>query len=368
MNVYKELGLKEVINANGKMTVLGASSVKPQIAEDMKNALSNFVVMEELMDYTGKVVAEKTKAEDGCPTQGAASGIVISVAASIAGENIHHIQNIPYSEGLKNEIIIQKGHSVDFGGSVSQMICIGGGKPVEVGCANKVEKEHIEEAVTDKTAALLYIKSHHAVQKGMQSIETMIEIARKKGLPLIIDAAAEEDLEKYIKLGAHMVIYSGGKALSGPTSGFICGKKEYIKACKKQYKGVGRAMKVSKEAMIGLISALNLYDINETDKEAQIIKMEKVCKAFEGCEGVTCRIVQDEAGREIYRAEIKIDESITKISAEKLNKRLKEGNPAVFIREYYVGQGILSIDPRPLFPGQEDIIAEQIKKYLSEAR
>lgn len=364
MNIYKEFGLREVINANGKMTILGASAASGKIGDNVKNALQNFVVIDELIDYTGSVIAKKTGAEDGCPTCGAAAGIAISVAASITGENLDYIERMPVSDGLKNEIIIQKGHVVNFGGNIAQMIRLGGGKVVEAGCANKVEEDHIENLITDQTAALFYVKSHHAVQKGMQSIESMLRLAKKNKIPFIVDAAAEEDMEKYIRMGADLVIYSGGKALEGPTSGFICGKRNLISACKKQYKGIGRAMKVSKEAMAGLITALNNYDPSVSNGDLQKKKMERLCKILNEVDGLTCHVAQDEAGREIYRAEIKIDESKTKISAVDLNNQLKKGNPAIYLREYYINQGILSIDPRPLFEGQEEIIVEQIKKII----
>lgn len=367
MNIYKEMDLKEVINANGKMTILGASVVSDEVAHAMQSGLQNFVVIEDLMQYAGKVIAGKTGAEAGCPTCGAASGMAIAVAAAITGENLSLIERMPNSQGLANEIIIQKGQVVNFGGNLAQMLRLGGGVPVEVGCANKVEAAHIEGAINERTAALFYVKSHHAVQKGMQSIAVMAEIAHRYGLPLIIDAAAEEDLQKYTEMDADMVIYSGGKALSGPTSGFICGTKSYISACHKQYKGIGRAMKVSKEAMVGLITALEQYAPDENvAADRQKREMELVCSALSEVDGLSCRIAQDEAGREIYRAEIHIDASKTGLTASELSAKLKSGNPAIYLREYYVNQGVLSVDPRPLFEGQSQRIVSQIKAYLTE--
>lgn len=368
MNVYTALGLKEVINANGKMTVLGASAVSEAVADSMKNALQNFVVINELMDAAGAVIAEKTGAEAGCPVCGAAGGLVIAAAACIAGCDLGRIEQIPDTRGLANEIVLQKGQAVNFGGSLTQMLRIGGAIPVEVGCVNKVETRHIEAAICEKTAALLYVKSHHAVQKGMQSIECMLDLARRHKLPLIADVAAEEDLRRYVSLGVDMAVYSGGKALSGPTSGFIAGKAKYISACKEQYKGVGRAMKVSKEAMIGLITALEQYAPEESEAGEQKRLMQRVCDDLNRVKGLSCRVVQDEAGRAIYRAEIKVDARAAGMSAEQLNERLKEGNPAIYMREYYVNQGILSIDPRPLLKGQEEIVVNQIKNLFKEIK
>src|SRR5690349_13149460 len=113
------------------------------------------------------------------------------------------------------------------------MVYLGGGKLVEVGYANEGRAEHIEDAVTDKTAAILYVKSHHAVQKNMISVEEVWETAKRAGVPLIVDAAAEEDLQKYVKC-SDLAIYSGSKAIEGPTSGIVAGKREYIEWVKVQ--------------------------------------------------------------------------------------------------------------------------------------
>ncbi|MEC1179529.1 DgaE family pyridoxal phosphate-dependent ammonia lyase [Metasolibacillus meyeri] len=364
MGIFKQLGLREIINASGKMTALGASAVTDEIAQALKDAAQDYVDIDELMEFTGKVISESTGAEDGCPTCGAAAGIAISTAAVITGKNLSLIERIPNTAGLRNEIIVQKGQLVHFGASIGQMIQIGGGHVVEVGQANKVEQEHMEQAITENTAALLYVKSHHAVQKGMQSIEAMMEVAQRNGLPFIIDAAAEEDFQKYIAMGADIVIYSGGKALEGPTSGLICGKKEWMEACRMQYKGVGRPMKVGKEAMAGLITALRQYPLRTSNGEQQIARMTHLCNRLEAIAGLTCSIKQDEAGREIYRAQIQVNEQRAGISAEKLLHLLEAGNPAIYLRHHYVNVGILSVDPRPLLEGQEDIIADEIIRIV----
>lgn len=366
-SLFEQFGLKKIINASGKMTALGATAVEEEIAEALKLAAQDYVDIDELIKYAGKVIAKHTGAEDGCPTIGAAAGIAISTAAVIAGTNLNLIERMPNSEGLKNEIIIQKGHNVNFGGTIEQMIRLGGGKVVEIGSVNKVELEHIEQAINDKTAALFYVKSHHAVQKGMQSIESMLSIAKKYRLPLIIDGAAEDDFKKYIALGADIVIYSGGKALGGPTSGFICGKREYMEACRRQYKGIGRAMKVGKEAIAGLIVALNRYSLKKDDASEQIKRMTKLCEKLNQIDGLKCTVKQDEAGRSIYRAQIEVKKEAG-ITAQELLKKLESGNPSIFLRHHYANMGILFVDPRPLLPGQENLIIERIHSIITEAK
>ena len=47
---------------------------------------------------------------------------------------------------------------------------------------------------------------------------------KANNVPLIVDAAAEEDIQKYVKY-SDLAIYSGSKAIEGPTSGIVGGKE-----------------------------------------------------------------------------------------------------------------------------------------------
>lgn len=51
-----------------------------------------------------------------------------------------------------------------------------------------------------------------------------MQVAQTHNLPLIVDAAAEEDLRVWAASGADMVIYSGAKAFNAPTSDSSPGK------------------------------------------------------------------------------------------------------------------------------------------------
>ena len=65
--------------------------------------------------------------------------------------------------------------------------------------------------ITANTAAIFYVKSHHAVQKSMLTIQEALDVAHRHELPLILDAAAEEDLHKYVEMGVDVVLFSGAK-------------------------------------------------------------------------------------------------------------------------------------------------------------
>jgi len=369
MNIFAQWGLRQVINASGKMTALGATAVAPEVAEALARGAQEYVVMDELLAAAGERIARATGAEAAVPTIGAAAGIAIATAACVAGTDLAAIEALPDSLGRPNEVVLPKGHSVHFGASITQMIRLGGGKPVEAGHTNLVTAAHLECAITDRTVALFYCKSHHAVQKGMPGLPEIIAIGRRHGLPVVVDAAAEEDLRRYVSMGADLVIYSGGKAIGGPTSGFICGRRDLVKACAMQYAGVGRAMKVSKEAIAGLLTAIDLYERKDVHAAAQRDKarMEWLVDQLNQIPGLKARLIQDEAGREIYRASVAVLPEAG-ITAAEMVRRLECSNPAIYTRNHQLNLGIINIDPRPLLPGQEEVILARFREILEEVQ
>lgn len=366
MSVYQDIGLRRVINASGRVTILGVSTLSDEVAQAAIAGGQSYVVIEELINRAGEIISQYTGGEDSCVTCSASAAICLTVAGLISKGKKSIMDRLPDSTGLANEIVLQKGHSIDYGAPMPTMLRIGGGVPVEAGTANEVVPEDIEEAITDKTVALLYVKSHHCVQKGMVDLETMRDIAHRHNLPLMVDAAAEEDFRKYIAMGADLVIYSGAKALEATTSGFVTGKKEYISYVKRQYKGIGRCMKIGKEGIMGLLKALERYENKDRRKEVErnleIVKY--LCRNINEIPGLKAEQIQDEAGRAIYRARVTVDDKVCDKKMTDINRALREGDPMVYCRTEFLNLGKLDFDPRPLVEGDKELIISRLKEIM----
>jgi L-seryl-tRNA(Ser) seleniumtransferase len=355
-------GLKRVINASGRMSILGVSAPTDTVMDAMKQGGQNYVEIADLVDKAGDYVARILGSEAAVIVNSASSGIALSVAAIVTQGNRRKSLRLHQEDISKSEIIMLKGHNVQYGAPVETMIYLGGGKLVEVGYANEGRAEHIEDAISENTAAILYVKSHHAVQKNMISVEEAWEIAQRNGVPLIVDAAAEEDIQKYVKY-SDLAIYSGSKAIEGPTSGIIGGKQTYIEWVKVQLHGIGRSMKVGKETSFGLLQALDEYGQKE-DKSEQEKELLQTLMPLNELEGVNVTIVQDEAGRAIFRARIQIDPKQAHITAQEVNTGLREGEIAIYTRDYGVRQGYFDIDPRPLQNDDIEVIKSNIRELV----
>ena len=361
-SVYEAYSIKKVINASGKMTILGGSRVSEHIMEASRIGAANFFEIKDLLDKTGEYLAHLLDVESTYIVNSASGGIAQCVAAAICKDNLYDILHLSLCSKPR-DILMAKGHNVDYGTPIEVTISLGGGIVREAGYANVCTKEHMEACINDQTAALLYVKSHHCVQKGMLSISEMVELKHKYHLPLIIDAAAEEDLISYARMGADAVIYSGTKALEGVTSGIIIGKQDFIQLVKLQSKGIGRVMKIGKENILALVTAIEDYQ-NKTglslkEQEARLVKFHEEMNALEG---VKAKAVRDGAGRAIIRSEL----SFANRNVLALKEALKHGDPAIYTRDYRANEGIIEIDIRDVTDEELDIIAQRITSILKE--
>lgn len=367
MGIYQDLGLKRVVNASGRVTVLGVSTISDRVARSAVEAAQSYVVIEDLMTRAGELISRHTGAEMSCVASSASAAIALSVAGLVTKGRRADMMRLPDSSGLKNEIVLQKGHAINYGAPIESMIRLGGGVPVEAGQANEVHPEDIEQAIGPNTCALLYVKSHHCVQKGMVDIETMRDIAHAHGLPFMMDCAAEEDFRKYIALGADLVCYSGAKALEATTSGFVTGKREYVQHVQKQYEGIGRAMKVGKEQIVGLLEALDQYEERNHAQEAAVneAKIDYLVGRIGEIEGLHAEKIADEAGRAIYRCRVTFDQAYKGgLTMDEVNKLLRGGDPVVWARTEFLNLGKIDFDPRPMGEGDADLIVDRLREIM----
>lgn len=359
---YEKINLKEVINASGRMTILGVSKVSENILDAQRFGGEHFFEMEDLSKKTGAYLAKLLKVEDAQILSSASAGIVQSVAAIIGQGDIYHAYH-PYSSKIsKREIILPKGHNVDYGTPIEVMVNQGGGTVVEAGYANMCLPEHIEMMITEETAAILYIKSHHTVQKSTLSVNEAVKVAEKYQLPLIVDAAAEEDMFKYIEAGVDIVIYSGAKAIEGPSAGLVIGRKEYIEWVRLQGKGVGRAMKIGKDNILGFTQAIEDYLTNESESgNSMKQRLEPFINKLNEINDLTATIIQDGAGRDIYRANVKVT---GEKDAKAVIQELKAENPAIYTREYQANNGIIEFDIRSVNQDEMSKVVTRLKEIM----
>ena len=363
-DIYDRIGIKTVINGRGATTAVGGSLMRPEVSAAMVEASKAFVVVEELNAKVGEKIAEITGAEAGYVTNGSAAGMLLAVAACIAGTDPVLIRRLPQSDGMKNEVIVHRSHRINY----DQMYRAAGGKIVEYGLPYETEGWELEEVISEKTACVTYVDSRNT-GPGSLDFRTIVEISHKHGLPVVVDAASTipplDHLKRWIREGADLVIYSGGKGIRGPQdSGLLAGRKDLIAAAAANGSpnaAVGRGMKVSKEAMVGLWTALTILTEvdHEADYEAHKAQALRLHDAMVEREDLISVIEED---REDWPAPtVRLFPKNGAWEPKAIRAALQAGDPPVHVD---APRGTLQISTHGLLPGQELIIAQRLHDVL----
>ncbi|MGO7970762.1 aminotransferase class V-fold PLP-dependent enzyme [Rhizobium ruizarguesonis] len=369
-DIRPSLGLRPVINVSGTMTSLGASIVVPEAISAMASILPHFVEINDLQRKASAVIARLTGGEAGFVTASCSAGISLAVAGAITGDNLLAIERLPDVVSEKNEVLVQMGHVVSYGAPVDQAIRLAGGKVVLVGQATSTHRFHMENAITDKTAAAVYVVSHHVVDYGLLNLKEFVEIAHDKGVPVIVDAASEYDLRIFLEQGADIALYSGHKFLGGPTSGIVAGRKELVRHAFLQNMGIGRGMKVGKESIFGVMAALEAWEKRDhagiRERETSYLNLWK--RTLDGRPGLTALIEPDPTNNPLDRLRLIVDPEQAHITAWDLADALAKGSPPIIVRDHEVEHRYFYLDPCNLHPGEETIVAERLAQELDKAR
>lgn len=362
--------MQPIIHAAGTETPPGGTLMPPEVIEAMVEASQTFVMVEELNAAVGKQIAEATGAEAGYVTSGSAGAMLLSVAACITGSDPARIKRLPHTDGMANEVIIHRTHRVPF----DQMFQAAGGRFVEIGIPGKTERWELENAICDRTACVAFIDSP-SVAPGALDFQTVVEIAHKRDVPVIVDAASTlppvYHLRKWIEQGADLVIYSGGKGIRGPqNTGLLAGRADLIAAAAANGfpnpGAIGRAAKVNREAMAGLSVALDLFlnhdherDYAEHHQQAEVIR-----------DGLVQR---DDVHVELIANRAKYPVPVVNLSPtdgadwtlEELRAGLMRCEPRIYCK---ISPTAVQINTHSLRTGDAEIIAQSVASVLDNIR
>ena len=368
MSIYDELGVRPLINASATLTRLGGSLMPPEVLEAMLDASRHFINLDELQLRVGEKLAELTHNEAAYVCTGAAAGLVLATAACIAGKDPVAINQLPNLTGLKDEVIIHKAHRNGYDHGVRQV----GVKIVEIGTTERTEPWELEQAINEKTAAIFWFQGAMSGRADIP-LEQVIQIANTRGVPVIVDGAAQlppvENLWRFTQMGAALAIFSGGKDLHGPqASGLIVGRKDLIDAIRvngSPNHSIGRPMKVGKEEMVGLLAAVKRY--LKLDHEARASQDEEVvagwCATLGKIPGVHAeRSFPNEAGQPLPRALVTIDAQKTGLTRDQVVQKLAEGTPSIAVSPG--GSDGIYLNPMTLADGEEQVVLDRLMEIL----
>lgn len=256
-------GARPVLNAAATLTALGGGRLPDEVLRAMVDASRYQVDMHELFALAGDELALLTRNEAAYVTCGAASAIAHGILACVTGGDPTKIAAMPGGNGLRTEVVMHCAHRIPY----DRVVDLVGGRIREVGNAIQTFEWELEAALTDRTACVLYVAGSHLARAAL-SLERTVAIAHTRGIPVIVDAAAQlppvGNLWHFTtELGADLVAFSGGKALRGPqASGLLLGRADLIaaaRACGTPNQRLVRSLKVGREEVAGVVAAVRRY-------------------------------------------------------------------------------------------------------------
>lgn len=362
-NRYARLGVSPVINAMGSVTFLGGSLMSPATLAAMEEASHEFVVITELLERSGEHLAQRIGVPGALVTTGASGAITLGTAACVAGGELARTHQLPDTTGLPHEVILQKAHHNEYETQISLV----GTKLIEVETAAE-----LEAAINPRTAMLFFMNKLDP--RGKIHREEWVAIAQKHRIPTFLDAAADippqANLAGYVHQGFDLVAFSGGKALRGPQcTGLLLGRKDLIDAARQHASPydhtVGRAMKVGKEEIAGLVAAVEQFLEKDHAAEFQHFdaRVRAMAKTFADLPHVRTEVWVPEIANHFPHLAVSWDPARLPRTAAAIKQRLMEGSPRIAVLA--VGEHSIGLSVLMLQPDQDPVVATHLRAALT---
>jgi uncharacterized pyridoxal phosphate-dependent enzyme len=326
-------------------------------------ALGDFFVIDELQEGADRALARHSGAEAGAVTHCVAAAITQAVAAAMAGSDPERVAALPDATGMPSRVVIPAGHAVDYGHPILTDIRLAGATPVVAGTERGCSLSEIDSALAQRGTACLLLVSSRLTRGQAIDLAEAVAAAHRHGVPAIVDGAAQDlRMRELLATGADLVVFSAHKYLASPTAGLIVGSRALVQACRAQERGIARAMKATKEAIVGVLAALEERERLDLPqwRASQRVKVANFIGQASAIPGVRATEVPDPAGMPFSRVCLEIVPSGRGWNAEALVAGLAAGDPSIRTMDRAAGQGRLHLELVPLSEDELQVILDRI--------
>ena len=396
MSILDELGLEPIINASGSVTRLGGAPMPDAVLQAFRQTAAESIPLDQLQAAASKRIADVTDTEAGLVTAGSAAALTLGAAAIITGYDLGKMERLPHCEGFPHEFVIAReqrsGYDHAVRASGARLVEVGFNEIVANAGVRRTEAWEYEAAFGSNTAGVLYVYA----ADSRPPLSEVVDRAHRRSLPVLVDAAGElpprGNLSSIAATGADLVAFSGGKAIRGPQStGILCGRHDLIGPAALQMldmddhfelwnppaelfekdklgsiprHGIGRAMKVSKEEIAALLTALDLFVSGAYDADLPKYRswLESIVAELRSCP-VTCEII-DRGTETPPVLEISLPADATGQSAFEVCRGLRNGKPPVFVGHGQLAKGKLVVHPLCLSVERTRVLATRLRQAL----
>ncbi|MBN8891970.1 MAG: hypothetical protein BGP12_14690 [Rhodospirillales bacterium 70-18] len=387
--IYEDLGIPTLINACGTVTRLSGGRMAPEVAEAMRQASLACVDIARMQAAACRVIREATGAAAGIVTSGASAGVLLGAAACLAGLDPARMNALPAVADGRCEFIVVRSQRNMY----DRALAVAGAGIVEVGIPDRYSGPgvrdaacwEIEAAIGPRTAGVYYL----AGAQSRPALRDVAAVAHAHGLPVLVDAAAQLppacNLQRFLKDGADLVCFSGGKAIGGPqASGILAGRADLVASALVQmldmdvyddmwappaefaalaqlrglpHHGIGRSCKVGKEEIAGLCVALRRFAAE--DPAARRARWQAVLAEIVRAAGL------DGLRIESGPVPLLALDCGSEAAAVALARRLAAGEPSIACAPGRREQGVLVFNPLALNEDEARIIGARLKELVA---
>ena len=367
--LYAEMGARPVINCLGNRTLLGGSSPSPRVQEAMQLASRYYVDMDELLESTGRIIADLVGCEAALVTPGCAAALMLGTAACMTGSDPEKMGQLPDAEGMKRDVVMQKAQRYKY----DRVVRMPGTRIVEAGTEAGTTPDELAGAIGPDTLAILYPATED--RPDAVPIREAIAIAHQHDVPVIVDAAYHvyplDGLSRYTDWGADLVGY-GAKYYGAPNStGLLCGRKDLVEAArlhsfasfeKNLIPALGRPLKVDRQEVIAAVVALQEW--LEMDHDARFAAADRRGRNLrQALSGLPHTEVSPEAeDAEVTVVSVRLDEAALGRTAAEVELALQEGSPSIWL---YAQDAVLNLLMFTVVDGDELIVAERLREEVN---
>ncbi|MEM7245248.1 MAG: L-seryl-tRNA(Sec) selenium transferase [Acidobacteriota bacterium] len=325
-----------------------------------------------------ELLVELTGAEEALVVNNCAAALLLSLAALAGGRSV----------------VVSRGELVEIGGSFRiPDICERAGAPLrEVGTTNRTRLADYEQGSDDAGLLLQVHRSNFKVVGFTEDVplSDLVALGRKRGLPVVVDQgsgilhdlghlglADERPVPEMVAAGADLVLFSGDKLLGGPQAGCLVGRKEAIRACRKD--PLFRALRPGRLTLLALESTLWSHATGRHDAIPVLAQLGADPDELQRrCENLASALADApvEAVVEVSDAtpgggaapEAKLESRVvrlrpTALSETELAERLRRGRPPVIGR---LTDGCLFLDLRTIPPERDGELARLVVQALND--
>jgi uncharacterized pyridoxal phosphate-dependent enzyme len=356
-------GLTQVVNARGTFTPLGVSRSSAEVAGAVAAALGGFFVIDELLDSLSREAVAAIGAEAATVVHCAAAGITVAIAATMTGSDPRRVAALPDAEGMPNRVVLPAAHAVDYGHPITTDVRLAGASPILAGSSEGCSLAELESALAHERTACLLLVSSRLVGGRFLDPDQAVAAARRRGVPTLIDGAAQDlKIDRLLATGADLVVLSAQKYLAGPTAGLIVGSATLVRACRAQERGIGRAMKPTKEAIAGVLAALQ--ERRALDLPAWSARQRRKVAAFVAqagrMTGLAASSIPDPTGLPFPRVCLAVEPAGDSWNAAVLARELRTGTPSIWVIDTDASNGRLLLELVPLHDAEVQAILARL--------